>query len=173
MNRITRLGWTAYGLAIGVIALDQGVKAWILGSGLRMYETRPVGGPLAFTLIPNIGVSFGFLQAQKDATRWALVAFSLIVAAMIVWWARRSGRALQALGYGLIAGGAVGNALDRARLGWVVDFIDVQKLGFFPWIFNVADSAITIGVIALLLDSLRRETTATTVSDAERSEPSS
>ena len=58
---------------------------------------------------------------------------------------------------GLIIGGAIGNAIDRARFGAVVDFIDVQRIGFFPWVFNVADSAITIGVIALLLDSLRRE----------------
>jgi signal peptidase II len=105
----------------------------------------------------NPGVSFGFLRANHDIARWGLVAFSLVVAVMIVFWARRSTRTLQALGYGLVAGGAVGNAIDRARLGFVVDFIDVQRLGFFPWVFNVADSAITVGVIALLLDSLRRE----------------
>jgi signal peptidase II len=159
VSGVTRFGWTAYGLTALVIALDQAVKAWILGLGLRLYETRPVAGFLQFTLVPNAGVSFGFLRAEKDVARWALVAFSLIVAAMIVWWARRAHRPLQALGYGLIAGGAVGNAIDRARFGWVVDFIDVQKIGFFPWIFNVADSAITVGVIALLLDSLRREPT--------------
>jgi signal peptidase II len=157
MSGVTRLGWTAYGLAALVIALDQAVKAWILGLGLRLYETRPVAGLLQFTLVPNTGVSFGFLRAEQDVTRWALVGFSLIVAAMIVWWARRAHRPLQALGFGLIVGGAVGNAIDRARFGWVVDFIDVQRIGFFPWIFNVADSAITVGVIALLLDSLRRE----------------
>jgi signal peptidase II len=157
MSGVTRLGWTAYGLAVLVIALDQAVKAWILGLGLRLYETRPVAGLLRFTLVPNTGVSFGFLRAEQDLTRWALVAFSLIVAAMIVWWARRAHRPLQALGFGLICGGALGNAIDRARFGWVVDFIDVQRIGFFPWIFNVADSAITVGVIALLLDSLRRE----------------
>ncbi|MDB5476010.1 MAG: lspA [Phenylobacterium sp.] len=157
MSGVTRFGWTAYGLAAVVIALDQAVKAWILGLGLRLYESRPVAGILQFTLVPNTGVSFGFLRAEKDLARWALVGFSLIVAAMIVWWARRAHRPLQALGYGLICGGAVGNAIDRARFGWVVDFIDVQKIGFFPWIFNVADSAITVGVIALLLDSLRRE----------------
>jgi signal peptidase II len=157
MSAVTRPGLTAYGLAALVIALDQAAKAWILGLGLRLYESRPVAGILQFTLVPNAGVSFGFLRADKDLARWALVAFSLIVAAMIVWWARRAHRPLQALGYGLIAGGAVGNAIDRARFGWVVDFIDVQKIGFFPWIFNLADSAITVGVIALLLDSLRRE----------------
>ena len=157
MSGVTRLGWTAYGLAAVVIALDQAVKAWILGLGLRLYETRPVMGVLQFTLVPNTGVSFGFLRAEQDIARWGLVAFSLIVAGMIVWWARRAHRPLQALGFGLICGGALGNAIDRARFGWVVDFIDVQRIGFFPWIFNVADSAITVGVIALLLDSLRRE----------------
>lgn len=160
MKRVSRLGWTAYGLAALVVALDQAVKAWILGLGLRLYESLPVAGPLQFTLVPNTGVSFGFLRAEKDIARWGLVGFSLIVALLIIYWARRTHRGLQALGYGLIAGGAIGNAIDRARFGWVVDFIDVQKIGFFPWVFNVADSAITIGVIALLLDSLRRETAA-------------
>lgn len=160
MTKPTRYGWSAYGLAAIVILLDQAVKACILGLGLRFYETRPFAGLLQLTLVPNSGVSYGLLQANHAATRWALVAFSLVVAALIVWWARRTTRALQAIGYGLIAGGAVGNAIDRARFGWVVDFIDVQRIGFFPWIFNVADSAITVGVIALLLDSLRRETAA-------------
>ena len=63
-------------------------------------------------------------------------------------------RAVPALGLGLIIGGAIGNAIDRGRLGQVVDFIDVTRLGFFPWVFNVADSAITVGVILLLADSL-------------------
>jgi signal peptidase II len=158
---VTRSGALAYALAGLVVILDQAVKAWIVG-GLKLQEGDSVAviGPLHFTRVMNAGVSFGLLRANQDLARWGLVLFSLIVAVMIVWWARRSHRALQALGYGLIAGGAIGNAIDRARLGYVVDFIDVQRLGFFPWVFNVADSAITIGVIALLLDSLRRETTA-------------
>lgn len=157
MSRITRYAGAAYGLAAVTIVIDQAVKTWVLGLGLRLYETRPVAGVLQFTLVPNAGVSYGLFQAQHAAVRWALVVFSLAVAAMIVWWARRAHRTLQALGYGLIAGGAVGNAIDRIRFGWVVDFIDVQRIGFFPWVFNIADSAITVGVIALLLDSLRRE----------------
>ena len=157
MNGVTRTGWSAYGLAGLVIVIDQAVKAWILGLGLAVGETRPVAGPLQFTLVQNNGVSFGFLRADQDLARWGLVVFSVIVAAMIVWWARRTNRLLQAVGYGLVAGGALGNAIDRARFGSVVDFIDVQRIGFFPWVFNVADSAITVGVICLLLDSLRRE----------------
>ena len=157
MNRLTGLAWSAYGLAALVVALDQAAKAWVLGLGLQFYDTQPVAGVLHVTLVPNSGVSYGLFQANQPVVRWALVAFSLAVTAMIVWWARKSPRPLQALGFGLIAGGAIGNAIDRVRFGWVVDFIDVQRIGFFPWVFNVADSAITIGVIALLLDSLRRE----------------
>jgi len=153
---VTRTGWTAYAIALVVIVLDQASKYWILGV-LRLAElqTHEVVWPLQFTRIWNQGVSFGLLQAQHDVVRWGLVAFSLGVAALLAGWARTQTRLLPALGLGMVIGGAVGNAIDRARFGAVVDFIDVQRLGFFPWIFNVADSGITIGVILLLLDSLR------------------
>jgi signal peptidase II len=156
--KVTRLGWSAYAVAALVIILDQAVKYWVV-QVLHLQETPtiPVLGPLHLTFVWNPGVSFGFLRADQALARWGLVAFSLIVAALIAWWARRGDRALQALGFGLIAGGAIGNAIDRARFGAVVDFIDVARLGFFPWIFNIADSSITIGVLLLLADSLRRE----------------
>lgn len=156
--KVNRLGWSAYGLAALILVVDQAVKAWILnGLALQVGDSRAVLGPLHLTLVANPGVSFGFLRADHDLGRWGLVAFSLIVAALIVYWARRSHRVLQAIGYGLIVGGAIGNAIDRARFGAVVDFIDVARIGFFPWVFNVADSAISVGVVCLLLDSLRRE----------------
>lgn len=158
MSRITRQGWMAYVIAAVVVILDQLSKHWILAV-LRLPEraTYDVIWPLQFTRIWNEGVSFGMLQASHDIVRWGLVAFSIGVAMLLALWARASERLLPAAGLGLVIGGAVGNAIDRARFGAVVDFIDVQRLGFFPWIFNVADSGITIGVILLLLDSLRRE----------------
>lgn len=154
--RVTGWGWGAYGLAILVVVLDQLSKHWIL-SVLRLPErgTVEVLWPLQFTRIWNEGVSFGLLQAQHGMVRWGLVVFSLGVAGLLAAWARSQTRLLPALGLGLVIGGAIGNAIDRARFGAVVDFIDVQRLGFFPWIFNIADSGITIGVILLLLDSLR------------------
>jgi signal peptidase II len=155
---ITRQGWMAYGLAAVVIVLDQLSKYWILAV-LRLpeYATHEVLWPLQFTRIWNQGVSFGLFQAGQDLVRWGLVAFSIGVAGLLIAWARSQVRLLPALGLGLVIGGALGNAIDRARFGAVVDFIDVQRLGFFPWIFNIADSGITIGVILLLLDSLRRD----------------
>lgn len=159
MSRISRAGWAAYAIAAVVLILDQLSKYWIL-SVLRLpeYATVEVVWPLQFTRIWNQGVSFGLLQAGNDVVRWGMVAFSLLVAMVLINWVRKSRpRMLAAIGYGMLIGGAIGNAIDRARFGAVVDFIDVQRLGFFPWIFNVADSGITVGVILFLLDSLRRE----------------
>lgn len=156
MKAFSRLGLIAYALAGVTIIVDQISKAWVL-EGLRLPArgTVPVFGPLQMTMMWNEGVSFGLLQAQHDVGRWALVVFSLVVAAVLAFWVRNANRWSAALGLGLVIGGAIGNAVDRARFGAVVDFIDVQRIGFFPWIFNVADSAITIGVILLLIDSVR------------------
>lgn len=153
---VTGWGWRAYAIAAVVLVLDQLSKYWIL-SVVRLPEraTMEVFWPLQFTRIWNEGVSFGLLQAEHDLVRWGLVAFSLGVAVLLSVWARSQTRLLPALGLGLVIGGAIGNAIDRARFGAVVDFIDFDRLGFFPWIFNIADSGITIGVILLLLDSLR------------------
>jgi signal peptidase II len=158
---ISRMGWAAYVLALAIVVADQASKYWIL-EVLKLPEQVPlhVFGPLQLQRIWNGGVSFGLFQASHDLVRWGFVVFSFAVAVLLALWARGASRALPAVGLGLIIGGAVGNAIDRARFGAVVDFVDVSRIGFFPWIFNVADSAITIGVIALLLDSLRRERTA-------------
>ncbi len=151
---VSRQGWAAYALAAGVVLLDQLSKSWVL-DGLHLAErgVMPMLPPLLrFSLVWNRGFSFGLLSGIELA-RWGLLAFSLAVALGLAVWARRVRRPLPALGIGLIIGGAVGNAVDRVRYGAVVDFIDVSRAGF-PWIFNVADSAITTGVILLLLDSL-------------------
>lgn len=158
MKAFSKLGLTAYLLALVVLVLDQLSKHWVLFVyDLPSRVSEPVIGPLSLTMVWNRGVSFGLFRADQDLTRWLLTAFSLIVATILALWARRSERPLLAFGLGLVIGGAVGNAIDRMRFGAVADFIDVQRLGFFPWVFNVADSAITVGVVLLLLDSLRKE----------------
>ncbi len=158
MTRPSRVALMAYGVAAVVLILDQLSKHWILNI-LRLpeYATLEVYWPLQFTRIWNNGISFGLFQASHDLVRWGLVAFSLGVAVLLTGWARTQARVLGGLALGLVIGGAIGNAIDRARFGAVVDFIDVQRLGFFPWIFNVADAGITVGVILLLADSLRKD----------------
>lgn len=147
----------AYGLAVLTIVLDQLSKWWVLYAyDLPGKGSVHVGGPFNLTMVWNKGVSFGMLRAEQDLTRWALVVFSLVVAAILAVWARKIEKPLLGIAVGLIMGGAVGNAIDRARFGAVADFLDFKAL-YFPWVFNVADSAITVGVILLLLDSLRSE----------------
>jgi signal peptidase II len=72
----------------------------------------------------------------------------------LAWWATQSNRRLLITAIGFVMGGALGNVIDRIRFGYVVDFIDFSGTGVFPWVFNVADSAITIGVVLLIIDSL-------------------
>jgi signal peptidase II len=151
---MTRLGRLALVLAVLVIAADQAVKWWILyGLKLPLLVTQQVAGPLWLTMVWNPGVSFGFLQAQHDLVRWLLAAFSIIVAILLTAWVRRAERPLFAVAVGLVIGGAIGNVIDRIRLGAVADFVDVSRL-YFPWVFNLADSAISIGIALLLLDML-------------------
>ena len=152
---ITRLGRFAYALAAAVIVLDQLAKFWVL-EVFRLAERGSVEVLPFFRLsmVWNRGVSFGLLQAEVDLARWGLALFSTAVAVALAWWARKVVRPLLAVALGLVIGGAVGNMIDRVRFGAVADFLDFSQL-FFPWVFNVADSAITVGVLLLIFDSLR------------------
>jgi signal peptidase II len=157
MSGITKLGWTALILALAIVVADQAVKFWIL-EVLRLQEGQSIAvvGPIHLTGVWNPGVSFGFLQAQHDLVRWLLAGFSVVVAVVLGVWVRTTQRPLFAVAVGLVIGGAVGNVIDRIRFGAVTDFIDASRL-YFPWIFNVADSAISIGICLLLVDMLRQD----------------
>ncbi len=151
---VSRLGSAALGLAGLVTGLDQLSKAWVLYSlNLPYVQSVPFFGPVHLTMVWNRGISYGFIQAQNDLTRWLLTGFSLAVAAALAVWVSNTTRRTMALSLGLVIGGAIGNAIDRMRFGAVVDFIDVSAL-MFPWVFNLADSAISLGVVLLLIDSM-------------------
>ncbi len=152
--RASRPALFAYGVAAIAVALDQLSKWWVLGPlDLAVQGQIPVvPGLFNLTLVHNAGVSFGLLRAGADLGRWLLTLFSLAVAVALAVWARRATRPLSALAIGLIIGGAVGNAIDRIRLGVVTDFLDFSG-AHFPWVFNVADSCISVGVAVLVLES--------------------
>lgn len=154
----TRLqGPMAYTICLAIILLDQVVKMWMLGAfQLPVLGSVQVWGPFHLTMVWNQGVSFGLFRGETEWVRWALAAFSLGVAGFLAVWARRVERPLLGAAIGLVMGGAIGNLIDRVRFGAVADFIDFTAL-HFPWVFNIADSAITIGVILLLIDSARRD----------------
>ncbi len=149
-------------LAGAIVALDQITKAVVL-------ERLPLGVPvtlidgwLALTLVLNPGLAFGLLGSVPPGWRWIVAALSLVALAVL---ARVALRVLPAGGWtgrlaiGLIFGGAVGNLVDRARFGAVVDFVDVYWRGWHWPAFNVADSAITVGVALLALRLLNDRST--------------
>ena len=153
---VTRWGFIAYGVAILTLILDQLSKFWVMSVlDLPDKGTVPILPVLSLTMVWNPGVSFGLLKAGGEFGRLLLAGFAAAVVIALGLWARTVVRPLTAIGVGMVMGGAVGNNLvDRLRLGRVADFIDVSGLGFFPWVFNVADSAISIGVVLLILDSV-------------------
>lgn len=167
--KLTRLALAAFGLALVIIVIDQLTKAWMI-DGLSLQEVRqiPVWPPLFhLSWVENTGVSFGLFGG--GSARWALVVFSIIVACVLAVWAMRADRRLLAAALGMVMGGALGNVIDRIRFGYVVDFLDFSGIGFFPWVFNVADSAITIGVVLLILDSFLSERSAKVGAAPEKS----
>lgn len=166
---LSRNALLAFGLAILILVVDQLTKAWILdGLSLREVGQVLVWPPLLnFSYVENTGVSFGLFGG--GGARWILAIFSLVVAGVLAWWALKAERRLLAVAIGLVIGGAIGNVIDRIRFGYVVDFVDISGIGFFPWVFNVADSAITIGVLLLILDSILSERAAKVGAAPEKS----
>ena len=150
----TRLGLYAYILAAAVVILDQLSKWWVLNvAHLPERGQIPVLPIFRLSMVMNPGVSFGLLRADTALGRGLLVGAATVVVIALVLWVRRADRPLFATALGLVIGGALGNNLiDRARIGQVVDFLDFSGL-MFPWVFNVADSAISVGVVLLLIDS--------------------
>lgn len=143
-----------YLLALVVLLLDQASKYAVLSAlEWRMGNSTPVFGPLSWTLVENPGVSLGMLQFHTDLARWLLTGFETLVVLGLAVWVRGPQPWMTRWGVGLIMGGAVGNIADRVARGVVTDFVDVRGLGF-PWIFNLGDSAITVGVAILLAETL-------------------
>jgi len=167
--KIPRIAYAAYGFALLVIVLDQLTKVWVVdGIDLPELGQIRVWDPVFnLTWVRNYGVSFGLFG--DGSARWLLTAFSIGVAGFLAVWATRTSRRLLIAAIGLVMGGALGNVVDRIRFGYVVDFIDVSGLGF-PWVFNIADAAINVGVALLIIDTLLSERAARRRSGADEAE---
>jgi signal peptidase II len=151
----TRLGLAA---ALIACALDQAVKLWLLFS----YDLAAKGAArltpfLDLVLTWNKGISYGLFQQEGPAGQWALLGFKALAVILLWLWLARATSRLSAVALGLIIGGAIGNAIDRVAYGAVADFLlfTPHLGGFgFPYVFNLADSAIVAGVAGLLYESL-------------------
>ena len=144
--------------ALLVLAADQLSKWWVVNRldlpELRQIVLLPV---LNLILVQNRGVTFGLLNGLGVWGHYILAVIALAVVIALGFWLRRAETRLVAVAIGAIAGGAIGNVIDRLRFGWVVDFIHAHidtRWGDFSWyVFNLADAAIVCGVAALILDT--------------------
>ena len=140
--------------ALGVLA-DQLSKSYIT-SHYGEFEFTTVLPILDITRMHNVGAAFSFLATASGWQRWLFISLAVIVSIGIVVWLYRMPRSqgLLACGLALVLGGAMGNVIDRIRLGAVVDFIHFHwDRAYFP-AFNIADSAITVGAACLILDAM-------------------
>lgn len=143
--------------AIALFLADQ-LSKWAVTHPMgidSLGDSRTITSFFDLRFVPNIGVSLGLLPADGHLTRWALIALTgAIAVGVAIWMTREKARADQ-IALGLVLGGALGNILDRARLGYVVDFCDLHIGEWRPFlVFNVADAAITVGVLVLLVRAL-------------------
>ncbi len=143
-------------IAATILIVDQAVK-WIVVYPLSL-ETIGTINILPFfdlTWVQNFGVSLGMLEARSDTTRWLLVGFTAAVAIGVAWWLWREKARTDVIALGMVLGGAIGNIIDRARVGYVIDYADLHFGDFRPFlVFNVADACITIGVLLLVARAL-------------------
>lgn len=144
-------------LALLLLVLDQLSKWWVLAN-YQPYEVESLLPVFNMTLVFNKGAAFSFLSDAGGWQRWFFTGLSSVVSmALLVWLLRlKSDERLTAVSLALILGGALGNLIDRIRLGQVVDFLDFHWQQWHWPAFNLADSAITIGVIFMLLSSLQQ-----------------
>lgn len=138
-----------------VILLDQITKQ-VATNTLVLYESVAVMPSLNWTLLHNYGAAFSFLNERDGWQRWLFTVIAIAISAILMVWLSRLRRGdwRTALPIALIIGGAIGNLVDRLRYGYVVDFVDVYY-GTYHWpAFNIADSAITVGAILMIVMTL-------------------
>lgn len=155
-NRTTRRFIAWFVVALLVVAADQGTK-WAIVEWIDLYGRVPINSFMNLTHQQNTGAAFSFLAGASGWQRWFFVVLATVVSAVIsvwLWRIRTEGPLVLMAGLSLVLGGAVGNLIDRARLGYVTDFIQVW---FGNWAFpsfNVADAAISVGAAFLIIDAL-------------------
>ncbi|MDD5269304.1 MAG: signal peptidase II [Methylococcales bacterium] len=142
------------GLSLLVIILDQVSKLAISGS-MQLYQSIPVMPFFKLTYVHNTGAAFSFLSDAGGWQRWFFAILALVISGVIaVWLARlKHHEILLAVALSLVLGGAIGNLIDRLVYGYVIDFLDVYYQTWHWPAFNIADSAITLGVILMLVES--------------------
>jgi signal peptidase II len=155
-NIFTRNRLIGLGFAIFIAAVDQLVKWYVVGPlNLRNVRNIDLLPFFDLTYVENRGISLGMLQATNMEMRWLLVGMTALIGLIVLVWMMREKILGDILGLSLILGGAIGNIYDRYVFGYVIDYADLHIGTFRPFlVFNIADAAITIGVVIILARSL-------------------
>ena len=152
MRDLTRLKWL--GLSLLAVILDQ-VSKLVLVSSMQLYQSIPITSFFKLTYVRNTGAAFSFLSEAGGWQRWFFAGLAIIISMVIAVWLTRlkQHETVLAVALSLVLGGAIGNLIDRLAYGYVIDFLDVYYENWHWPAFNIADSAITLGVVLMLLES--------------------
>ena len=153
MTRRRRLAF-GLGLALAIVVVDQISKWWIVERVMQPPRVIPITPFFNLVMGWNRGVSFGMLNSDQAAAAWVLSALALAIVVVLLVWMARDDRTICTAALGSVIGGALGNVIDRARFGAVADFLDFHAFGYHWPAFNAADTAISLGALALLADAL-------------------
>lgn len=143
-------------LSVAVITLDQWSK-WLVAAKMHLYDSLYLLPVFNIALLHNTGAAFSFLAGASGWQRWMFVVLACGISLLIAGWLLRQpreGLRWQAAALALVAGGALGNAIDRVMYGYVIDFLQVHYAGWYFPAFNAADSAITVGAAMLIVEGL-------------------
>jgi signal peptidase II len=161
MSGDARAGWRLGAiLAVAAVILDQVSKIYVMDV-LHLAQRGgaiTIAPVLDLSFVPNPGISYGLLPQNSELGRWILIGLAFVAVVFIGIWLLRTKSRLTAAALGLIAGGALGNAIDRVRYGAVIDFLHLHGGAVpwldFPYLFNIADACISLGVALLLVESV-------------------
>ena len=152
MRKFMMLKWL--GLSLLAVILDQ-LSKLLVSHSMQLYQSINIMPFVNLTYVHNTGAAFSFLSEAGGWQRWFFAALAIIISIVIAVWLSRlkSHETLLAVSLSLVLGGAIGNLIDRLAYGYVIDFLDVYVPSWHWPAFNVADSAITLGVVLMLLES--------------------
>ena len=151
-------------ISVLVLLLDQWTKS-MASSALALYVPNKITEFFNLTLMHNKGVAFSFLADQSGWQRYFITVVASLIVIWLLYWLIKNTRAqkLQNIALVLVIGGALGNIWDRVVLGYVVDFVELHYHGYYWPAFNVADSAISIGAVLLIIDAFKNKDESTTL----------
>ncbi len=152
MPKFPMLKWL--GLSLLAVLLDQITKLWV-AHDMQLFQSIEILPYFRLTYVHNTGAAFSFLSEAGGWQRWFFAALALVIGSVIAVWLTRlkAHETLLAVSLSLVLGGAIGNLIDRLAYGYVIDFLDIYVQSWHWPAFNIADSAITLGVVLMLLES--------------------